>query len=123
MTVVTKEKSREYQQRYYYKNLDKVRKYQREWHKVRNRQDRLERIKAYGGKCTCCGEKEPRFLTLEHFRHDGKKFRNHSGANQGYLLWLKRNGYPKDGITLYCMNCNWAERFNQPCPHKASQLV
>ena len=30
-----------------------------------------EMIAAYGGCCSCCGEREPRFLTLEHMNRDG----------------------------------------------------
>jgi hypothetical protein len=78
---------------------------------------KMEFITAYGGKCTCCGESEPRFLTLEHIYHDGYEERLKYGTAFHYAR-LKKLGWPKDRYTLYCMNCNFSTRFGEPCPHK-----
>lgn len=81
---------------------------------------RIEVLTAYGKRCVCCGEKEPAFLTLEHTKGDGKAHRGKSGSYTAYVD-LKRRGWPKDGYTLLCMNCNWAKRFGESkCPHKQS---
>ena len=74
-------------------------------------------IAAYGGACTCCGEARQRFLTLEHVNHDGAEHRKAKG-HAALLLDLKALGWPKDRFTILCMNCNWAERNGEPCPHK-----
>ena len=80
-----------------------------------------ECLEYYGEKCSCCGESYSEFLTLEHIGGNGN---NHRKAlfkyNVGGLhmyRWLKRNNYPS-GYTILCMNCNWATRYNNECPHK-----
>ena len=76
---------------------------------------KTELVSAYGGKCTCCGENEIRFLTIEHLNRDGQKHRKAVG---NVYRDLKKRGYPKDGFTILCMNCNFSERLGEPCPHK-----
>lgn len=81
---------------------------------------RLDFIKAYGGKCICCGEDDPRFLSLDHVNSDGsaqKKSLNYV-EHQIYSL-ARREGYPKDKYQLLCYNCNCGRaRNNGVCPHK-----
>lgn len=73
---------------------------------------------AYGNSCSCCGETDSRFLTVEHIERDGASHRRALGGAGGPTYrFLKKNGYPKDKFTLLCMNCNWATRFGDPCPH------
>lgn len=77
---------------------------------------------AYGGyRCVCCGETEPKFLTLDHVFNDGaahrKKIKNR-GA--GIFKWLRDHGYPA-GFQILCMNCNHGKALNNGiCPHKSS---
>jgi len=83
---------------------------------------RREAIAAYGGKCTCCGEDNPAFLTVDHIGGGGNKHRRSLGSNEAVYTWLQRNGYPKDGFQLLCMNCNWASSRNGGvCPHVISR--
>ena len=85
---------------------------------------RLEMICAYGGKCVCCGEQEPRFLTLEHKLGDGYKDKRENMTSLRRYRHLQQQGYPKDRYTLLCMNCNFATRFGKLCPHgNYQQLV
>jgi hypothetical protein len=79
---------------------------------------------AYGGyRCSCCGETEPRFLTIDHINNDGGKFRkevlgkrNHCGYHT--YRWLARHGFP-DGVQVLCMNCNHGRQMNGGiCPHR-----
>lgn len=79
---------------------------------------------AYGGyKCVCCGESEPRFLTLDHINNDGGKFRKESLGKRtaaGYhtYRWLLRNGCPPD-VQVMCMNCQHGKAMNNGiCPHQ-----
>lgn len=85
---------------------------------------RSEMLAAYGGKCACCGETTPEFLTLDHVRNDGKQHRRVTGLgeNTAYSVyrWLKEAGWPTDGYQLLCMNCNWgrAQHPTRVCPHE-----
>lgn len=79
---------------------------------------KLEMIKAYGGECACCKETIPHFLSLEHTRGDGAEHRKKVGDNaQAQLVDLKRRGWPKDGYTVLCLNCNIAKGATGTCPH------
>jgi hypothetical protein len=72
----------------------------------RNSELRERVVGAYGGKCACCGESNPMFLTLDHVNNDGGKMRRevHTSSSNFYL-WAIRNGYPKT-LQCLCMNCN-----------------
>lgn len=83
---------------------------------------KLEMIKAYGGACACCGEDIPHFLSLEHTRGDGAEHRRKVGDNaQAQLVDLKRRGWPKDGYTVLCLNCNIAKGAHGTCPHQMEE--
>lgn len=82
-----------------------------------------EAYNAYGGyKCSCCGESNPLFLSIDHINEDGAEHRRkHSVEGKKLYYWLKRNGYPS-GFQILCMNCNWGKaRNNGICPHKTSE--
>lgn len=75
-------------------------------------------IAAYGGRCYCCGENIPDFLTLEHLAGDGAAHRAAVGRNaQAQLLDLKRRGWPQEGYTVACFNCNLGRGIAERCPH------
>lgn len=66
-------------------------------------------------KCSCCGEKEIKFLAFDHVMNDGKQHRKI--VKQGLLVgWLIKNNYPKN-IQVLCHNCNLAKGFYGKCPH------
>lgn len=74
----------------------------------------------YGSVCNCCGESDPRFLTVDHIDNDGHSERWLSGTRitggQLYQKIVKAN-YPSK-YQLLCMNCNWGKRMNKGvCPH------
>ena len=79
----------------------------------------------YGGVCACCGETERRFLTMDHGGTDGGILRNNKwrgkeipGRGTGEYYRLKKLGWPQDiGVRILCMNCNFATRYGQTCPH------
>ena len=107
-----REKSRNYQRRKWKERPEEARKYQNEYRK----RVRGELIIAYGGKCICCGEKEIKFLALDHINNDGNKQRKKIGSGIQMYLYMKRN-MPND-IQVLCHNCNQAKKNYGRCPHK-----
>lgn len=83
-----------------------------------NKKLRFEFLVEYGEQCTCCGERNEEFLTLEHVGLTGAAHRKEFGNTGRILRDLRRRGWPKDGYTINCYNCNWAKRFGGPCPHE-----
>jgi len=70
----------------------------------------------YGKKCSCCGEKEMMFLTIDHINGGGEKHRKKIGRK--IYRWLVINNFP-DGFKTLCFNCNWGKHINGGiCPHK-----
>jgi len=92
----------------------------------------------YGYFCACCGEPNPKFLTLDHVNQDGVRAREQIGFHT-----VKRDGkesppiphiiYPRpyqalrdaiqeyrpDRFQILCYNCNCARAHNDGvCPHK-----
>lgn len=95
-------------------------------HKLSRERVRAEVIDAYGGKCVCCGETQPLFLTVDHIFNDGAAQRRERKTKTGthfsgtvFYRWLKNNGFPKDRFQLLCMNCNVAKGVYGFCPHVA----
>jgi hypothetical protein len=77
-----------------------------------------EMIAAYGGKCECCGESEPAFLSLDHRSGGGGKERKESGGQAKLMRLLRLLGWPKDRYRCLCMNCQTATKFGKTCPHQ-----
>ena len=105
------------QKRYYERHREKM----MQQSKARRDKYRAEMIEAYGGKCVCCGETEPAFLTVDHIHNDGSEHRKRKrGAGSGFslALELKKQGWPKDRYQLLCMNCNMAKGMLGVCPHQ-----
>lgn len=80
-----------------------------------------EVVNAYGGKCTCCGEGDIHFLTIEHVtseaskRHRYKNGKRISGTK--LLRIIVSEGFPED-ITILCHNCNCSRGQYGGCPHQ-----
>jgi len=78
--------------------------------------------------CSCCGEKEIKFLTIEHSKNNGAEERkrifgdSRKGGGSRFYLYLKRNNFPK-GYDVLCYNCNCAKGFYKVCPHKLNKKI
>lgn len=101
---------------WYKANKETISKY----YKARNRQLKLEVIRAFGGACACCGETEPAFLSIDHINGRGdKKDRVSRFTGLKLYKWLADNGFPKDNLQLLCHNCNQGRQLNGGiCPHQ-----
>lgn len=86
------------------------------------RELRIKVIDAYGGKCTCCGETEFKFLSVDHIKGNGNQHRlSVAGHKKASILrWLVRNNFPKD-FQILCHNCNMAKGCYGVCPHQENR--
>lgn len=76
-------------------------------------------ISKYGGKCSCCGEEEILFLTIDHKNNDGYIERNSitNYNTSSFYRMLKREEIRED-IQILCFNCNLGKSINGGiCPH------
>jgi hypothetical protein len=78
-------------------------------------------IAGYGGECTCCGETEIAFLTLEHINGGGRAHRAIKDSLGIYREVIKA-GFPPE-YTVLCMNCNFARRYGKECPHQTAEKL
>lgn len=119
-----KEKLFKYRQEYRKKNLEKITAYEA----GRVSRIRKQTLDAYGRVCVCCGETNEAFLTLDHFTEDkgnrivwkGRTYASKRGHSE--YMRLKKLGWPPI-VRVMCMNCNFAIRYNKPCPHELERRV
>ena len=77
---------------------------------------RLKFLEAYGKKCACCSEDDPRFLSLDHVENDGNVERRKYSCQQLYGI-ARKEGYPSR-FQILCYNCNFGKSTNGGiCPH------
>lgn len=97
-------------------------------HALKSQQARRRRTQAafdrYGWSCICCGESNPKFLTLDHIHNDGAEHRRSIGLNRTQLIgWLKRHGWPDNVVQVMCFNCNCGRAANGGiCPHTETSI-
>lgn len=78
-------------------------------------------LEGYGGCiCSCCGEKELAFLTIDHINGGGTKHRRMAGFGADIYRWLWKNNFPP-GFRVLCMNCNFATKHGRLCPHQIAK--
>lgn len=76
-------------------------------------------FQAYGGKCACCGESNPIFLSIDHINNDGADHRREIGGGGPIIYrWLKKHNWPL-GFQVLCYNCQWGKRICGTCPHQS----
>lgn len=94
----------------------KHKKEQLEKAKERKIKQRKIVIEHYGSKCSCCGENQYEFLTIEHKNGGGCKHRKKIGA-ASMARFIIKNNFPPE-YDILCYNCNCAKAFSGICPHK-----
>ena len=77
-------------------------------------------LPAYGGKCECCGETTPAFLTFDHIEVSPAPRRGGTLQGQQRYGGLIRRGFPA-GRRVLCWNCNGARGIYGTCPHEATR--
>lgn len=114
---INKEREKETRKIYYATHIEEIKT------KKRAKRELLKDIifKYYGDKCVCCGEKNRKFLTIDHVNNDGYIHRKNGGdyGSTGKMLSnIIKNGFPKS-FQLLCYNCNMGRSHNNGiCPHK-----
>lgn len=78
-------------------------------------------IAAYGGKCECCEETEPKFLEIDHVNGGGSRQRRVEKDPEAFYRRIA-TARP-EGFRVLCSNCNHGRyRNGGECPHKTKQL-
>jgi len=131
-----KESRKKSGKKYYENNKDEIKKTSAERHRskmlnpehrakissvAKRKRDslKLEMISSLGGRCSCCGISEPRFLSIEHIGGGGCEHRRQcGGTSYGVLLDAKKQGWPKNKFDVLCFNCNLARAKLGYCPHE-----
>lgn len=73
----------------------------------------------YGRACTCCGEKNLKFLTIDHINGNGKSHRRNCQIYQTLYADFKLSGIWSEEVAVLCYNCNCGRyRNGGTCPHK-----
>jgi hypothetical protein len=123
MPYKDKEKQREYYKIYQQTHKDSVYKRNKKY-KDKNRElvrqkenDRKLRqkllfIEMYGGKCLCCGEIRPEFLTVDHIKGQKRTKRE----TKPFVKAIKE--YSPNVYRILCFNCNQAIGYYGYCPHQ-----
>ena len=76
-------------------------------------------LEHYGKVCSCCGERNTKFLTIDHMNNDGYVQRRLDKSKRaGSYGWIIKSGFPTD-LQVLCFNCNSGKALNGGvCPHK-----
>jgi hypothetical protein len=104
------------------KSVEMRRNVQRRWLK----KQRATVINALGGICACCGEREFKFLTIDHVGEWGALHRRSLGRNSNTRKVLQdiiNMGYPRDKFQVLCYNCNNTNAFYGGCPHNSFDVM
>lgn len=79
---------------------------------------KLQLIEGYGGKCSCCGEDNYLFLTIDHVFNDGYQDRKEKKYNQyNFYKQIINENFPTK-YRLLCYNCNCCRGFYGKCYHE-----
>lgn len=83
---------------------------------------RSQVIRKYGAVCSCCGERQFLFLTLDHVRNDGWAERRVYSPGE-LLRRVLREPIDRTRYAVLCFNCNYGKARNRGvCPHVRGRL-
>ena len=91
----------------------------REYRNNHGQTQRLMVLEHYGGKCACCGEDHPEFLSLDHINGGGHKHQLEI-KRRHVVEWVAAKGFPA-GFRVLCHNCNQALGHYGYCPHRRKE--
>ncbi len=92
----------------YRRNAEKIKGGVREWRRALKKEV-FSHYSSGVPRCLLCGEKDLRFLCLDHVNGDGADHRRKNPSMKGNpYLWARRNGFPPI-FRVLCHNCNVLE--------------
>lgn len=114
---------------YYQRNREKIlerRKLGYNDSKKQKNKDEYFRLKNivfshYNPICSCCGERQIEFLTIDHVNNDGRAERKSIGNAIRFFKKIIKEDFPSN-YQILCANCNIAKS-KGICPHKRNQNV
>lgn len=110
------EKYAEHRKTYYLKHKERLQSEA----KIKRFSARMEMLKKYGMVCSCCGESDIRFLTIDHISGGGRQDYKNNGTHIAFRL--RKQGWP-NGYQTLCYNCNCGRAKNRGiCPHQEESL-
>jgi len=118
-----KERLLAYHHELYTKNKEEYQAKERQYHKSKYKALRLQIFNALGNRCSCCGESQYEFLTIDHINSDGAKERKDIGTGIDLFKHIIAQGITKERYQILCQNCNTAKYYHKGCPHKKKVLV
>lgn len=88
------------------------------WEKQNLAKLRATVLAGLGGKCSCCGETQNEFLTLEHVNGGGRAHRK--AARSLYRVYhdVIDSGFDRSKYDVLCYNCNCSRGRWGYCPHQ-----
>jgi len=100
-------------------HCDECRKISNE-HKYRYRDKIINKVlDHYGRICSCCGETNILFLTMDHLDGNGQNHRINSDIYRTLYTEFQKTGNWNTRISVVCYNCNCGKwRNGGICPHK-----
>ena len=97
--------------------------------RAKKRYDRVKRdyFTLYGNKCQCCGETNPKYLTMEHLRISRKEHISRIGYRASSIVMMTdaiKTDSERQLFGLLCFNCNCNDSYKKglACPHKAASF-
>ncbi len=100
-------------------NPDKANAKASRWYNKHKKEMFDKIINHYGNTCNCCGEKEIKFLTVDHINNNGAAYRRNIIGHKTlktYKEIIEKN-FP-DEYQILCWNCNSGRNHYKICPHK-----
>lgn len=95
---------------------ERVREINRNSRRRVTQERRLAFLVAQGGRCECCGETNPHFLTIDHI---GKRPPEHKGlGGMALIARIEATDYARELWQILCWNCNCAKGRYGACPHQ-----
>lgn len=85
---------------------------------------KIKTIALYGGRCSCCGEIRPEFLSLDHIFGGGRAERDQRREegkepnNQHHYERIAKSGVQDSRFRILCHNCNQVYGIFGHCPHE-----
>jgi hypothetical protein len=77
--------------------------------------ERRRFLQMYGGRCSCCGETGPLFLTMDHNSIECES------KNKQTEMRRAVKKFDPEKYQILCYNCDMGQRQNKGvCPHKAN---